>query len=262
MEYKNGTIGEIFKDERKKRDLSTEQLCKEIEKEYGVSISKTAYNDLENDDREDRKFSYKTIRVLAQYFNLSVDYLLDLSGCRELRQDLDKRKVCNYFNFNDETINALLFWSSNINLKDQKGVVSELIENLSKDLVDAIIDYKRDEYIVELINNTALKKYCEKNKLLWIETINDLSKKDREMVDAIINETLEYFEIDITKTKDRLDNKIKEMVLSLTIKDSVLMKRKNISDGDIKLTCSAIASKYNKNAYDEAITDYKPKKLF
>ena len=252
MEYKDGTIGEIFKDERIKRGLTTEQLCKEIEKKYGVFISKTAYNDIENDDGENREFSYKTLCALAKYFNLSVDYLLDLSACKELHQELDKRNVCDYFSFNDETINALLFWSSNIKLKGHKSVLSKLIENISKDLIDAIIYYKCDENMIERINDIFFRKYCENNNLERVKTINDLSYKDKEILNLIIADAINYYEIDITKTKNRLEMMLMNTILSLTLKESIL--KNNIPDKDIMIAYNIITTKHDYKKEFEDIT--------
>jgi len=261
-EWKNGTIGEIFKDERKKRKMSTTELCNVIYEKYGIPISKTKYNDIENDDAECRDFGYKTIGALANFFNLSVDYLLGFSSCRELNQDINKRNVCNFLKYNDETINALLSWSSSNSLKDKKSVVAELLENIDTDLVDAIINYRRDKYMVKRITDIFFNEYCKNNKLKGVNTINDLSVRNKKILQKIINEAIIDYNINIEKSFEKLEIKLKELITAkLKIANSVFMGEL-ITDEDIKWKYIRLFHKHSdKEECDDGI-EPKQKKLF
>ena len=68
------TTGEKLKDLRKKAGLTSEQLCIEIEKRYGYIITKSKYNEIEND--KDKDFGFKSFLYLAKFYNVSTDYLL------------------------------------------------------------------------------------------------------------------------------------------------------------------------------------------
>ena len=72
------TTGEKLKDLRKKTGLTSEQLCSEIEKRYGYIITKSKYNEIEND--KDKDFGFKSFLYLAKFYNVTIDYLLGLSS--------------------------------------------------------------------------------------------------------------------------------------------------------------------------------------
>ena len=260
-EWKNGTIGEIFKDERKKRNLTIEELCKEIYNKYGITISKTTYNDIENDDAEVRDFGYKALVAIAKYFNLSVDYLVGCSSCRELNQEINKRNLCNSLKYNIETINKLLYWSGDESSKVQKSVVAELIENIDTDLVEAIINYRRDKYIVKRINDIFFSEYCKNNKLKGKSTINDLSVKDKQKLQKIINAATNDYNVNMQKTFEKLEKLLKELVSKLQMADQLLIKN-IISDEDIKWAYTRLFHKYSDKESSNDGIELRQKKLF
>ena len=193
---------------------------------------------------------------------MSVDYLVGLSDCRELNQDINKRNLCNSLKYNIETINKLLYWSSDESSKGPKSVVAELIENIDTDLVEAIINYRCDKYIVKRINDIFFSEYCKNNnKLKGTNTINELSVKDKQKLQKIINSATNDYNVEMEKTFEKLEKKLKELISKLKMANSVFM-RKKITDEDIKWEYIMLAPKYSDKESSNDGIELEQKKLF
>lgn len=67
------TFGERFKSIRLSKNLTQEQLVDEINRRYGYAFTKTTISQYENNKRIPEM---NAIRCFAEYFNISLDYLL------------------------------------------------------------------------------------------------------------------------------------------------------------------------------------------
>lgn len=72
------TVGEILKTLREEKNISMDEMVDQL-KRYGVSPSKSMISRWENGKAEP---SMEYARVLAQYFNVSLDFLIGLSDTK------------------------------------------------------------------------------------------------------------------------------------------------------------------------------------
>ncbi|MBZ9633711.1 helix-turn-helix domain-containing protein [Clostridium sp. FP1] len=79
------TFGERFKSIRLSKNLTQEQLVDEVNGRYGYAFTKTTISQYENNKRIPEM---NAIRRFAEYFNVSLDYLLcnDTHVIKELAQ--------------------------------------------------------------------------------------------------------------------------------------------------------------------------------
>lgn len=84
-EFILNTFGERFKSIRLSKDLTQEQLVDEINERYGYAFTKTTISQYENNKRIPEM---NAVRSFAEYFNVSLDYLLcnDIHVIKELAQ--------------------------------------------------------------------------------------------------------------------------------------------------------------------------------
>lgn len=84
-EFILNTFGERFKSIRLSKNLTQEQLVDEINVRYGYAFTKTTISQYENNKRIPEM---NAIRSFAEYFNVSLDYLLcnDIHVIKELAQ--------------------------------------------------------------------------------------------------------------------------------------------------------------------------------
>ena len=129
-EFILNTFGERFKSIRLSKNLTQEQLVDEINKRYGYAFTKTTISQYENNKRVPEM---NAIRSFAEYFNVSLDYLLcnDIHVIKELAQG--------YYMHNDsefielEKIAALIknLAAENKILLNNKGLNAEQIKIVS-----------------------------------------------------------------------------------------------------------------------------------
>jgi transcriptional regulator with XRE-family HTH domain len=84
-EFILNTFGERFKSIRFSKNLTQEQMVDEFNGRYGYAFTKTTISQYENNKRIPEM---KAIRSFAEYFNVSLDYLLcnDVHVIKELEQ--------------------------------------------------------------------------------------------------------------------------------------------------------------------------------
>lgn len=105
------TTGEKLKDLRIDKGFTSEELCKEIKEKCGYSITKSKYNEIENDKEKD--FGYKAFIYLAKYYNVSVDWLLGLSPNPTTKED--KKTAIKVTGLSEKAINSLKSMSKCMN---------------------------------------------------------------------------------------------------------------------------------------------------
>jgi transcriptional regulator with XRE-family HTH domain len=113
------TRGERLKDLRTRNGLSLERLQKDVD------ISKTVLGEYENEKKEP---SAANLRRLAEYYNVSVDYLVGKSKYPE--PDINTRAISERTGLNDHTIKHLE-WMQNNRRDDREYDLIDLINHFA-----------------------------------------------------------------------------------------------------------------------------------
>lgn len=79
MNMSDNTFGERLRLLRNEKELTQESLANEFNKRYGYSFTKSTFCNYENNTR---KPEMKVFTELAEFFDVSVDYLLCLSSVK------------------------------------------------------------------------------------------------------------------------------------------------------------------------------------
>ena len=96
------TRGERFKDARIVNNPHGKQTLEEVCTATGVSAS--LIGDLENDDKN-RSVGYEKIVILADHYQLPIDYLLERSEIRSLNPII--KEICEYTGLSQEAVERL-----------------------------------------------------------------------------------------------------------------------------------------------------------
>ncbi|MBU5486984.1 helix-turn-helix domain-containing protein [Clostridium sp. MSJ-8] len=119
------TTGTIIKELREKTGLTMDEMADRL-KSYGVNPSKSMISRWENDKAEP---SMEYARILARFFDISLDYLLGLDTDTELQKAEDK--------INKYTEQDKLFFSKYENLNDTaKKQLLKIIETFEDETQD------------------------------------------------------------------------------------------------------------------------------
>ncbi|MGN0618483.1 MAG: helix-turn-helix domain-containing protein [Ruminiclostridium sp.] len=160
------TVNEIVADLRRERGISsTEALAKELEpfaQKYGITISKSTLNDLEN---VQKNYGYKIFCALADFYKVSVDYLLGRSD--DVRSPNPKvQELSQYTNLTENAIESLKYYSGDSCFH----LVSHFLS------VDAF--YKAMEHICKYLEAQSVSKAVEKIGTFLINRISKLSLEE------------------------------------------------------------------------------------
>lgn len=171
------TLGEKLKDLRTERKMTSKQVCNEIEKQYGYSLSVGKYNEMESD--VDKDFGYRAFIYLAKFYNVSSDYLLGLSEIKSISPKI--QAICKYTGLNELTTMSFHSFkdvpfspATLINFICQNGGfgdLSILLEKL-KNEIDALLYEKKhlNDEIEKMNNITTID-----DKFIYSQAIQGLS---------------------------------------------------------------------------------------
>ena len=159
------TTGEKLLDLRKKAKLTSERLCHELENKFGYIITKSKYNEIENDKPKD--FGYQAFLYLAKYYNVSVDWLLGLAEAPTTNKNikmaikvtgLSQNSVERLSNWNEDNFKILddLISTAKMNhityLFDELQKASNLFIAKGIPYLNNIADMRNDETAKELVS--------------------------------------------------------------------------------------------------------------
>ena len=132
------TIGERLKDLRTSHKLTSKDVCNQLDKQFGYSLSIGKYNEIERDEKKD--FGYRAFLYLARLFNVSVDYLI---GNNETSSpDYSIQTVHYVTGLSESAISELAAMKDTPDDKSYHTIVSALLEDISFERVIALIDAK------------------------------------------------------------------------------------------------------------------------
>lgn len=183
------TLGEKLKDLRNQKGLTTIQVCDEILKRYNYNLSNGKYNEMEGDAKKD--FGHKTFIYLADFFEVSVDYLLGISNIPS--PNIKIKAICKLTGLSEKAVKMLISTTS-MSLQQSldlfEGTTISEIEK--EELYNGLGDYPEQlsgcsfilsDFVNMLFNNEELLKtasyFTEANrtafngideKQKWVET--------------------------------------------------------------------------------------------
>jgi len=115
------TLGEKLKDERTSKKKTIKEVCREI------GISEGILSDYENDKK---KPGADALAALASFYNVSVDYLLGLSECKDNTNDETNKET----GLSEESINTLKELKKKMDKNDsESSAILYLINSLIQD---------------------------------------------------------------------------------------------------------------------------------
>ena len=230
------TIQERIKDLRVESDLSLDELSKET----GISIS--ALSSYENN--EDKDISLNSIIALANFYNVSTDYLLGLTEIKESTiSDISELKL------DDETIDILK--SSNINSR----LLCEIIksENFAKFMSDMeiYVDGLAEMQIRNLNSfvSTMRTKILQRNEVhdseYYIKTLKACEINETDYFSRLISEDIVQIAKGI-KESHRRDKETGDANNPLTDVINIVNEYKNTSD-PMKATLTTLSKQLGMN---------------
>ncbi len=122
------TMGEILKDARIQRGMTSKQVCDEIKERYHYHISVGKYNEMEMDVEKD--FGYKSIFYLAKFFDISADYLIGMSNEPCTIDDI--KPIIKYTGLSCEALEFIKSNSAIINIMFETDCTQDILLNLKE----------------------------------------------------------------------------------------------------------------------------------
>lgn len=173
--------------EKKKENITLQNIADE------TGILKGSLSKYQNNEVEIR---ISNLVKLAEYFDVSVDYLLGISNVRKPLNDDDSKNLritCDYTGLNEKTVESIKKpFSSEVSNFDESGLNSLWWDSIIHD--ETAFNRKKIEIINEIICNTDFEKYISALSEIAIKTadIEYLQKEaeSEEKEDVITREKL------------------------------------------------------------------------
>lgn len=179
-------LGNLLKQLREEKNVSMDKMIEDLKNLYSISIAKSTISKWENNKADP---SMENAKVLCNYFNISLDYLLGLSTYKNKEEELTayKNKMNEFAKKHNKNFyeNKLLSTFNKLN-DEGKNEAIKRVEELTE-----LSKYKKedDNKIVEL--PTKKKEIWEeegKEHLMPIACHNDnLTEEENDRMNDIIN---------------------------------------------------------------------------
>ena len=82
-------LGNLLKQLREEKNISMDKMIEDLKSLYSISIAKSTISKWENNKADP---SMENAKVLCNYFNISLDYLLGLSNYKNKEEELTEYK--------------------------------------------------------------------------------------------------------------------------------------------------------------------------
>ncbi len=174
-----------FKQARTRHNQHGPQSVKDV---YGATgITKSLIDDLESNVGDPRNVGYLTVKKLAEYYGVSSDYLLGLSGTPSTDKDI--QAVCKFTGLSTKAIATLNKADS-----DELDFISFLIENrISSDISAKAYGCAIDKSMIKELDKRCLTVGLDKeNVRKMISESDDVRKAFNE----------------VTRLKERVDTRL------------------------------------------------------
>jgi len=165
----------------KMRLLRTELGLTQEQARKGMDISISSLRNYENDRFPD----IEQLKRIQKFYKVSYEYLID-DEC-ENRTEYNFKKQ-NKLNISDTTINIL----QKNSLEKNSYILENLIEYLHKKNISKLIEeYKKIDYIINVVFNNTLPKL---EKLIKQKQYNKISDEEERDLELLINYNMELYE--------------------------------------------------------------------
>ena len=134
-------FADIFRGLRKKKNLTQEELAEDFNKKYFYNYKKSAISMYENGKRVPE---INALKDFADYFNVSVDYLLGKSSNPELtvEEEIDVAKKFEELKYSLENTDELMFHGEILDEETRELLLASLQQTI---LTSKIISKEREK---------------------------------------------------------------------------------------------------------------------
>ena len=148
-------LGNLLKQLREEKNVSMDKMIEDLKNLYSISIAKSTISKWENNKADP---SMENAKILCNYFNISLDYLLGLSKYKNKEEELEshKSKMIEFAN------------NHNKNLYEKK-----LLDSFNK-----LNDLGKKEATKRVSELTEINKYINDNELCATKVV-ELPKKEK-----------------------------------------------------------------------------------
>ena len=150
-------LGNLLKELREEKNVSMDKMIEDLKNLYSISLAKSTISKWENNKADP---SMENAKVLCNYFNVSLDYLLGLSKYKNKKEELAayKNKMIEFSNEHNESFyeKQLLISFNKLN-EDGKNEAIKRVDELTE-----LSKYKKEE-------NNKVIELPKKEKQIWEE---------------------------------------------------------------------------------------------
>lgn len=179
-------LGNLLKELREEKNVSMDKMIEDLKNLYSISIAKSTISKWENNKADP---SMENAKVLCNYFNVSLDYLLGLSKYKNKKEELTayKSKIFEFSGKHNKTFyeKQLLISFNKLN-EEGKNEAIKRVDELTE-----LNKYKKEENntIVELQREKQIWEEPGKEHLMPIACHDDnLTDEERNVMNKKINE--------------------------------------------------------------------------
>jgi len=192
------TLAERLGDLRKEKKLTYEKLSKNIEEKEKVYISHTSLNNYE-DTSKNKVPSLTYAIALADYYNVSIDYLIGRTNSR--KKDVTHKAVSAKFGLSDKAMNRLENMKRDFLYSEKLDIINYMLESPLFTNV-----------ILERFSECCKEKATNNKQNLEISEFN-ISREIIELVDNYYNDVFPHNDNkgnNLMKTLEKINKKNKK----------------------------------------------------
>ena len=242
-------IEDLIQDKKtnKNKKINLRLIADEINDQTNISISISTLSKLMDPDNTEHRFDYHFFMALAQYFDVSVDYLLGLTETKETKADV--KQICNTTGLDSESVNTLI----QINANRQLYILDDTDDSNAKDLTCQLFY----QFLAQLIENanteSVISKYlCDAQDIISrIKRIQSEIEKEHKKLKT----SKEEIPSDITTSPDILQNKLNVLseqykVLEYQLQDNLVSIAQQVVDENARSECQEMLKAYKQKFHE------------